>query len=525
VPQDSLAYAGAEILDADRERLRKLADYVEKTWPTDAAADVARHQLGIVLFGENKYAEAVAVLSRITPSYENAIRSQYLLASAALQAQKADLKPPAGQPSYQQIAMSAFEAMPALPHGADAETVQVYVDARLHYGGLLYSQKDYPRLTTVADSLQKLVASSDLALPEAARNDLRPRVKALEMLAKLGEADTAFRAGQYAKAAAVLEPYLNQLRNPMTAGQILEIKHPGLLHAVLGLAMRAYVQDNKTDRAQDVLELLQKTVPENSLDILKDLVRQLSQQIHELRQKGNAAQDLLSQTVQSFSIFLDELARQKDPKPEMLLFLAESYGSLDKHKTAAELLARLQEPKPEGDAKTADPKKVALYRLARILLARELRLGRQFDRAKAELDRLLGTPDHPGWGQGSFEVKKERIFLLEDQDRYGGKTGAVHEWNELLQSLQKQRRQDARANEHYFECYYLLTHSIYKHALTLKDQAKIRKQVQLAANFVVTLERLQPDMGGEASRKRFEELLQAEAALKAAYDELKKTSK
>src|SRR5262249_53472280 len=155
---------------------------------------------------------------------------------------------------------------------------------------------------------------------------------------RLGEADATFKAGEYAKAATLLEPYLNQLRDPKTAAQLLEMKNPGLLHGVLGLAMRAYVQDNKTDRAQDVLQLLQKTSPENSLDALKDLVRQLSQQIHDLRQKGQSAQALLDQTVQSFSFFLDELARQKDLKPEMVLFLAESYGSLDKHKTAAELL-------------------------------------------------------------------------------------------------------------------------------------------------------------------------------------------
>src|SRR5262249_18829350 len=155
-----------------------------------------------------------------------------------------------------------------------------------------------------------------------------------------------------------------------------------------------------------------------------------------------------------------------------------------------------------------------------VLLVRELRLDRQFDQAKAELDRILGTSERPGWGQAFFEVKKERLFLLEDQGKFTGKTGAVLEWNNLLQSMQKQRRLDARVNDQYFECYYWLTYSIYKYARTLSDKAKAHKEVQRAANFLIALERLQPDMGGEASRKRFEDLLQTEAPLKEAYEEL-----
>src|SRR5262249_61883686 len=92
--------APPEALDADRTRLRKLAEYVERTWPTDAAADVARHQLGSVYWGEKKYAEAVAALGRTTSTYPNATHSLYLLALAALQADKAGLAPPAGQPPY-----------------------------------------------------------------------------------------------------------------------------------------------------------------------------------------------------------------------------------------------------------------------------------------------------------------------------------------------------------------------------------------------------------------------------------------
>jgi hypothetical protein len=513
--------AGPEVLDADRERLRKLAVYVEQTWPTDPAADVARHQLGVVLWTEKKYAEAVEVLGRINAAgYANTTAALHLLALAALQAHKAELKPPRGKPPYQDLAIAALTAVPELATGSDPGTTQSYLEAKLLLGSLLYTAKDYKRLEGIADTLQKRLAAPELNLDEAARKELRPRVRALALLAKYGEADTAYRAGRYAEVAARLDPIINRLRDPATATDLAEIKDRSLIHSLVGLAMRASVQDNKTDRARDLLELLQKTAPENSMDILRDLVRQLGVQIQELRAQGESAKEQLDKTVASFSVFLDELARQKDPRPELVLFLAESYASLDQHARAAELLAHVAEPRPEGD-KPPDPKKVQLYRAARILRVRELRHARDFSRAKAELDELLGTPDKPNWGQAFLDVRKERVFLLEDQNKFTGRDGAVSEWTRMVQQM-RPRINDAKIKEQYFECYYHLTHSIYKYAQTLSDQARKQATIQTAANYIVQLQKTQADMGGEASKKRFEELLQKEAPLRAACEELKK---
>jgi hypothetical protein len=510
--------AGPEILDADRERLRKLAVYVEQTWPTDPAADVARHQLGVVLWTEKKYPEAVEALSRINAAgYANATSALHLLALACLQSQKADARPPKDKPPYSDRAIAALQAIPELVTGADAATTQSYMESRLLLGSLLYTARDYKRLQGIADALQKRLPAPELNLDEAARKELRPRVRALTLLAKYGEADTAFRAGQYGQAAAVLEPIINGLRNPAAAPDLAEIKDPGLIQSLVGLAMRANVQDNKIDRAKDLLELLQKSAPENSMDLLRDLVRQLSVQIQELRANGESAKEQLDNTVASFSVFLDELAKQKGPRPELLLFLAESYASLDKHSRAAELLARIPEPQSEG-GKAPDPKKVQLYRAARILRVRELRHAREFTKAKADLDEILGTPEKPRWGQSFLDVRKERVFLLEDQNKFTGKDGAVAEWTQMVKQL-RPRIEDARVKEQYFECYFHLTHSIYKYALTFADPARRQKEIQKAANFVVQLKVTQADMGGEASKKRFEELLQKEPPLRKACDE------
>src|SRR5262249_1746474 len=148
-----------------------------------------------------------------------------------------------------------------------------------------------------------------------------------------------------------------------------------------------------------------KTFPESAGEILVGLVQQLKEQIEHLRQKGEPARDQLQKTVTSFSLFLDELAKKQkaDPKPEILLFLAQSYSSLDKHDRAAELADAVPVPKAPQDKKEMDPKQVAFYRAAQLLEARELRLDKQFARAENTLKAIESQP----WGQASIEAKKE----------------------------------------------------------------------------------------------------------------------
>jgi TolA-binding protein len=521
------ASAGAETLDADRNRLRKLAEYVEKTWPNDNAADVARHQLGAVAWGEKKYPQAVAALGRISSSYANATHSNYLLAMAALQADKAGIAPPPGKPPYLKLAIAGLTLIPDPAPGIPSAVVQTYLEAKLQLGGLLYSAGNFKELEELASALTKTLAGPGLGLDDAARSEFRPRVRALDLLARYGQGEADYRAGQYAKVCAALEPIVNQLRNPATKQQLTEIKHPGLVNGLLSLALRANVQDNKMDRAKDILDLLQASDPDNAVDTLRDLLRQLSVQIQDLRQKGDVAKEQLNRTVSSFGVFLDVLAKQQEKTPDAgrMLFLADGYALLDKHDTAAQLLKQVPEPLAEGDAKEPDPKKVQLYRAVRILYVRELRLARQFAEAAAELDHLTGTADKPRWGQGSFELLKERMFLLEDQGKFGGTSGAVQGWIAAMRSMQRRIKQDARVREQYYECYFHLTHSLYKHALTIGDAAKRRKSLQQAANYVVQLERTQPDMGGAANQQRFADLLEKEPALRELCDELRKAGK
>lgn len=524
--EDERANAGAEILDADRGRLRRLAEYIEATWPTDSAADVARHQIGRLFLIEKKYPEAIAVLGRISPAYADATRSLYQLGFAALQAQRIGLTASAGRPTYQNQAIAALKRISPLPAGSDPGTAQVYVEARLTLGGLLYAVKDFGQMDAIARDLQEKLNTPGM-FDNQTRADLESKAAGLKLLAIYGQAEADYGAGRYVKVRDTLEPFLKQMRNPGDSAKLKELKDPELVPALLGLAMRANVQDNKIDNARQILDLLQKFAPENSSEVLKQLVQTLRAQIQELRQKGESVKPQLDRTVSNFSTFLDQLATQqeKNPQPEMVLFLAQSYASLDNHKRAADLLVQVPEPKPAAQGQQVDPKKVQAYRAAQIMAARELRLDKQYGKAKKLLDEIIGVPAKPGWAQQNLEAQKERIFLAQDQEQYGGRDGAVLAWNALLKQMQPRIKTDAKAKEQYFECYYYLTYCIYKGSQKMTDEKKKSAAIRQAANFIAQLETTQPDMGGEASKKRFDELLQSEPPLKEQVETLRKASK
>src|SRR5256885_17185974 len=121
-------------------RSRKLAQYIVETWPADQSADIARHMLGSQAFIDKNFAEAVNILGRITPGYNDAIKSTYLLAAAAFQAQKEE---PAGKVNYQDLALAALLKMPELPAAADPVTARDYFNAKQMLAGIYYRPRQY----------------------------------------------------------------------------------------------------------------------------------------------------------------------------------------------------------------------------------------------------------------------------------------------------------------------------------------------------------------------------------------------
>jgi hypothetical protein len=523
IGEEERGAARASYLKADRERLRKLAEYMEKTWPADSATDFARHQLGLLALRETRYPEAVALLSRITPGYGAFIISQFQLASAAEKAQKEKVDPPKGQPSWPEQAEAALRKIPELPTNADPETARVYVYAKLELAKTLFASRKYKEMKALSDDLRKRFPDFKAKLPKGVPEEVEPLVQALDVYVTYGLADAAYREGKFAEARTLVEPKVALVK----ANTLPGAKDPQMVRALLGLALRANVQEGNNKAAQEVLDLLQKQAGDlegGATVILVDLVQQLKGQIEELKQKGPGAEAELKKTTASFSSFLDSLASQpaKDLKPEVIRFLAFSYAGLDQHAKAAELLAKVPKPEPSKNPDPAtkaaeDQRNEALHQDVRLLYARELRLAKQFDEADKVLKEMLATEQ----GKRSIGVQKELIFLLEDQEKY---VPAFKAWDKLMKEKLHPRLQDARYKEQYYEAYYHLTFCYYKYASKLTDENKKQAAIKRAAGFITKLEGSVPDRGGEALRKKYDELLEKEPDLKQRYEELKNGS-
>ena len=495
--------------DDYRDGMAKLVQFIKQRWPEEPVGDYARHQYGLQLMRERKFPEAVAELATIKPTYPNIIQVKWQLAAAAEQAEK-DKAQPVGsdQRPFKEQALAALRSMPELPADANELTCRVYVSAQLQIGNQLFQQKKSKEMENLAKPL--LERLPQMALPdEATREQLRTELNALVLYARYGQAEDDYSAGKYAEVRKGLEPIVEEAR----AGKLPELKAvPELRYHLLGLALRANVMENNLKRAQEVLQVLQSYADGDkgavkTEAILQPIVLMMSRQVEELRGKGRKEE--LDRTVQSFSEFLDLLRKeQKQPSPEFQYVLGQSYLGLGRYAEAAAVLESIPAP-ADGDERAA-----RLYHAARLLHVKALREANKLDEADKALKAVLAEP----WGKQSLEARKEEGHLLDARGRYGP---AVTHWNGLVQPLAGRVNSDANAKEQYFEVYFYLTRSYYRFAMAQTDAAKRNDHLKRAGGFIAKLEASWPDLGGEASKARFMELMDKEPALKKAYQEAK----
>lgn len=490
-------------LKADRERLLALAAYIEATWPNDLAADSARHQRGILALRDKNYPRAVAALSGISPHYGMYAQSQFQLATAALQADKEKAPLPKTQKKpWKALAEDAFTLLPA-PDLKDVDNGRFYLYAKAELAKMYFAQKKYDAMDKLTGELAQRLAKS----PPALQEELKKVVDPLPLYAKYGKADAVFRSDdkeRYAKVRAVLDPVVDAAK----AKKLPEVD-PGLVRGVLGLALRANVLDGKTDRGRQILELMQQSAGdlESNTAILLDLVRQLKEQVDELKKKGPSAKDELDKTVAQFTSFLDALAKAagKSMKLETIRFLAFSYSGLGKHDQAAKLLAAVPRP--------TNPEEEKVYQLVRLMYAREARLSDDLDTAEKVLQEVTKTE----YGQKSLDAKKEGLLLLEDRERYAA---AANGWSRLMADLKRLKDSTPQFLEEYNEALYRYVYCVYRHAQSQTDPAKQKDYTGRAVKLIVALESADPNMSG--MKDKYYQLLEKELPLKQEFEAQKK---
>jgi hypothetical protein len=502
-----------EKLRALRSRFFALAEFMSTTWKGHPQIDITRHLVSLLLSREKQYSQALDQIEALSPGYAELPRALYQGASLALEARKEQAQAAA---SYRERAVRFLERMPADVRGRDARSLQTIFAGKRLLVELYLQAKQWALLERVVEETVR----SFQDLEESARAEFRGPLFALQLFSKSIAADQACRSGKYHDGRLALEPAATLMRDPgnLSLLEELKLREPAVLGRFFDLSIRTAVLDDAPELAKEQLELLTKLFPENPLDLLAGAMKALSEQISTLRRQGEPAKDLLAKTSASVAHFLDSLAAQQtgNARPESLLFLAESYAAIDQFARAGELASRISPPAAD---KPDDARAQQVYRSAQVLTLRALRKAKEWKQAETLLESLLAQP----WGPSSIDLKKERLFLLQDQGKYAGKQGAVLGWNSFMMQLQP-RLQDNRMRELYFDGYFQLTYCIYQNALAHTDTSAKQKDLRLAANYILKLE-TQPDPAAEPCKKRLEELLADAPALRNAYDSLKKTER
>src|SRR5207253_2487218 len=133
---------------------------------------------------------------------------------------------------------------------------------------------------------------------EKMKAEHRVKVHTLQLYAVLGTAETHYSAGRYGEARRLLEPLVADMQNQARAAHWAEIKEkdPRLMRALIGVALRACVQDDQMNRGKEVIAILLQHFPQSSLEILRQVAGPINDQIQRLRQQGEPAKQQLERT-------------------------------------------------------------------------------------------------------------------------------------------------------------------------------------------------------------------------------------
>lgn len=313
-------------MEADRRNIRRLSEFMERTWPTDQATDFARHQLAAILIKEENYPLAVEVLGRISDTYGHLAQARYQLALTALDLAKDPEKLPTmteagltlaapaafgatfgdvGEDNMKKIigqlqaplvearrkyfhdrAVQALEGIPTVDGNADPDTAQVYLLSKLQLGNLLFDQarhlaadaakaatpEDKAAKMKVADAgFDKLDGLADaltklqpgLSLNQKTRDDVVPAVNALKLYSQYGRAAAHMAVGNIKQVLSQTDLIATEIKKGMDDGTLANDKFGALRRALVVVCLRANVQIGNVNRAKELLDILLKSAAQD----------------------------------------------------------------------------------------------------------------------------------------------------------------------------------------------------------------------------------------------------------------------
>jgi hypothetical protein len=533
---------GLEDAAEERSAMFRLARLMEQRWKNEHAGDMARHEIGLQMLREKNYPEAIKRLSAVSPNYRSFARARGHLAFACRQAENEKLPPLIGERGkredgtwadggdesvndYRRRSLIALSTLPESLIGPDPETNTSYVAgkaAMLREGlrpGRYAETKEGARalLTKLPRADEGEPTKGTLRFDDDPKEDrkkraaLRLELVYVTLYADYKLADAAFNAKNHERVLEIVGPVVAEVsKSADTPEKVVLKSNSGLGTAMLSLALKSNIQLGHIEKTEEVLagldaiseEPMPGAGPNNVLKLLAFLIRR---QVDEVRKSGD--NDALKKAIAGYTKLLDkQIAKQKGVSADFQEVLAGCYSSMGQHGKAAVELGKI--PLPKSPAAGSNEER--MLRRVTLMRVRELRLSgtpKNLDKALAEIEKIMSS-----WGKRVLDAHREYGMVLECHKRW---PDAFRVWSPLVKNLNKTAPTDQRIKEIYLDCYYHMTVCMYKHGQTQATPAARAKYTKQARGLIVTLKKSWgDDFGSEASKKRFEDFLAQEPALR-----------
>jgi hypothetical protein len=477
---------------ADADRLVALARWLEANHPDSLETDTARAALGFIFLQRNQPREAAAVWERVSPRSPSYAEFQYR----------------AGIISWSQHILAMREKQ---------QPIQTPTPERDKAIQLLERSITSFEASAKIHELDQNPTDQDRAKAAA---DLRMSIKA-----KLVLADIYNYLGETDRVLALVSPLVEAIKSK----KLPEDLPPDSEAQALGLALRAHVAKKDIQQALAVLAILQQLGSQEGnlvglTDLLRDLGRQIKNQIDLLQQQGEGAREQLAKTQESFREFLGHLEKDENLSADLRLWVGTSYMSLGEHKKAEQLFRRFRDPGPN-----AAPQERQMFNQSQYLLVRSARLAaasltnptqRRAEFANAE-QLLKEVMKNPSFGKHPAFLAEEAL-LLQDQERYSGPDGAIAKWDRLIKGLEPMLDRGPVFRNTYNEALYNRVYCIYMEGKLSKDKTVQSQAVEKAARALNPIKR--NNWGGPEYQARYEALLNnpKHKDLKEAFERLQR---
>ena len=478
---------------ADVNRLRSAADFLVKTWPTEAAADEARHILGFFILREarekekedkspDRFIEAWKIYADIRDSYPavyparnelaglmfNLVRPRDAENASILTQRIADNIKKYSDPKDPKIGkmwprtLDLLANLPAPDEDCLLGDAASYLDSRSTLALLYQLENKYDKALLVGNQIIQTLPKFDALKtddpdlsPQQKENNVKSHVhyintgRNIVLAAARSKAFKQFNDEKnYAAVAETLNPLIAEMQKDFAKPAPAEItpafkRLRETQRAILVLALQTAVQDQKVDRAAELVELLDQsgnTVEDNQA-MLRSMVANVRGQIDAL-EKDNKVDDA-TKLKEGFTTLLDKISAKGDKLPvSMKMFIAQGYTGVDAFEKASGLLEEIRKVSPQkpaplpkdptekqqqdfNDATAAYEASLSIKKQVDYALVRNYRQAKNYDAALKLLTEIIGPvtwkmPILPKdqiknyWAFSSLQVRKEKAAILEE---------------------------------------------------------------------------------------------------------------